>query len=121
MQCPDAMIAIDRDNSVTDWNIAAERMFGWTRAELLSSDVGVLIPAEKLAEFRVVLGQLGRRERVVPYEAVRLHRDGSRMFVEAHAVAIRIEKAARIDLVDHGFAPPEGVGEVHVCPRRRDL
>ena len=32
---PTAMIALDRDGNVRLWNPAAERLFGWTREEVM--------------------------------------------------------------------------------------
>jgi PAS domain S-box-containing protein/diguanylate cyclase (GGDEF)-like protein len=89
MYSPDAVVAIDRARRVSEWNVAAERMFGWTRAELLGTDVGVLIPTDCQSQFAVVLEELGRGTRVPPYETVRLNRDGSRLPVQVHAVALR--------------------------------
>jgi PAS domain S-box-containing protein len=39
----DAVITIDERNSIIDWNTAAERIFGWKRAEALGRDLAELI------------------------------------------------------------------------------
>lgn len=43
-QAGDAIIAIDRDGIITVWNLFAERLFGWTAAEVIGQDVKIMIP-----------------------------------------------------------------------------
>jgi PAS domain S-box-containing protein len=44
---PDAFITVDRDGVITTWNLAAERMFGWSAAEAIGQTMRELIvPAE---------------------------------------------------------------------------
>ena len=31
----DAFVSVDTNGRVTEWNLAAQRMFGWSRAEVL--------------------------------------------------------------------------------------
>ncbi|GAA3382947.1 ATP-binding protein [Cryptosporangium minutisporangium] len=46
----DAYIAINPDGAITDWNAAAERLFGWTAAEALGQDLTGLIVPERFRE-----------------------------------------------------------------------
>ena len=39
----DAIVAIDQDNVVIEWNLAAERMFGYSRSEALGQSLSLLI------------------------------------------------------------------------------
>jgi diguanylate cyclase (GGDEF)-like protein/PAS domain S-box-containing protein len=41
---PDAMVVVDRNGQVTALNVAAERFFGWTEAELLGGPVSRFFP-----------------------------------------------------------------------------
>lgn len=41
---PDGVVVIDRDGLMTSFSPAAERMFGWTAAEVLGKNVGLLMP-----------------------------------------------------------------------------
>ncbi len=41
---PDAMIVIDENGRVTSFSATAERLFGWSRSEILGQDVSVLMP-----------------------------------------------------------------------------
>ena len=47
---PDGVVVIDRDGLMTSFNPAAERMFGWTAAEVLGQNVGLLMPAPDAAD-----------------------------------------------------------------------
>lgn len=38
LHSPDAVTVHDRAGQIVEWSAAAERMFGWTRAEMLTSD-----------------------------------------------------------------------------------
>jgi PAS domain S-box-containing protein len=40
----DAVIATDRDGSITFWNPGAERIFGFTRADAVGSSLDLIIP-----------------------------------------------------------------------------
>jgi diguanylate cyclase (GGDEF)-like protein/PAS domain S-box-containing protein len=44
----DGFIAMDTTGKVTEWNAAAERLFGWTRSEALGEEVAELIVPEEL-------------------------------------------------------------------------
>lgn len=46
-QSPDAYLCTDESGRITDWNPAAERLFGWSRDEALRRDLAeLLIPAD---------------------------------------------------------------------------
>ena len=40
----DAVVVCDRDGTITFWNTAAERLFGWSAAEVLGTSLDVIIP-----------------------------------------------------------------------------
>jgi phosphoserine phosphatase RsbU/P len=44
---PDAFIALDRDGHITNWNAAAEQLFGWTKQEALGQTMrDLIVPPE---------------------------------------------------------------------------
>lgn len=52
----DAVIAMDAHGDVTEWNARAETMFGWTRAEVIGSQLAdLIIPEEHRAGHRAGL------------------------------------------------------------------
>ncbi|MEV6602486.1 PAS domain S-box protein [Actinoplanes sp. NPDC051346] len=82
-----AYLGVDRLGVITDWNPAAERMFGWTRAEIVGQSVAdTIVPLQMRAAFLVeftrhlVTGDtagLGRR-----LELPARHRDGHELLIE---------------------------------------
>jgi PAS domain S-box-containing protein len=82
---PDAIVAFDTDRSVLLWNPAAERMFGWSSAEVVGLEPQI-IPEELKAEHHAVL------ERVhsggpVSFATRRVRKDGG-------LVDVRIDTSA---------------------------
>ncbi len=71
----DAIVAFDTDRTVLLWNPAAERMFGWTAAEVTGSDPQI-IPEELKAEHNAVLERV-RSGGPVSFATRRLAKDGS--------------------------------------------
>ena len=77
------------DGQIVEWSAAAERMFGWTRAQMLTSDSLRLVPPEDHEQFRATWAAVAGGEDVTPYEAVRLDRYGARRTVNVHLGAVR--------------------------------
>ncbi|MFC7540143.1 PAS domain S-box protein [Siccirubricoccus deserti] len=72
------LLTIDREGNVTDWNPAAERVFGWSAAEAIGR-FGLHVPPDQEAAARAVQAPTRRGERVVAYETVRMRKDGARL------------------------------------------
>jgi PAS domain S-box-containing protein len=73
----DAIISKDLNGIVTSWNNAAERLFGYTAAEIVGQTVTILIPFDRQHEEPEILSRLRRGERVSHFETVRKRKDGS--------------------------------------------
>ncbi|WP_017615755.1 PAS domain S-box protein [Nocardiopsis salina] len=84
----DAVIVIDDESRVTDWNPAAERMLGWSREEVLGRELPI-VPGELKAEHGAVLEQ-ARAGSPLSIVTRRLHK-------ERGAVDVRISTAAARD------------------------
>jgi two-component system, cell cycle sensor histidine kinase and response regulator CckA len=72
---PVAIVSLDRDNRVREWNPAAEKMFGWSAREMLGNPYP-LVPPHKEAEFRDSIVRILRGERLAEWETVRQARNG---------------------------------------------
>lgn len=72
----DAMISRDLTGTVTGWNRAAERIFGYTADEMIGSSIARIIPLSCRGEDAEIIGRLSSGERVAPYETIRLKKDG---------------------------------------------
>lgn len=77
----DAIISRDLDGIIISWNRAAERMFGWTAAEIIGKPSEILTPADYRGKFPVV-EHIKRGENPSPFETVRVRKDGARF--DAH-------------------------------------
>jgi PAS domain S-box-containing protein len=86
-------IAIDADDRITAWNAEAERLFGWTRTEVLGRELAqTIIPLKYRDAHRRGLRESGKdlaRDARVELNALR--RDGSEFPVEYTLVPIRTE------------------------------
>jgi PAS domain S-box-containing protein len=78
----DAILSKKLDGTITSWNAAAEQMYGYPAADAIGRSIEIIIPPERLGELRAMDEQLARGERVLPFETVRLTRDGRRIHVQ---------------------------------------
>jgi PAS domain S-box-containing protein len=77
----DAIIAKDLNGVITDWNGAAERIFGYSAEEIVGRSILTIIPPELQHEEPVILGSIKAGHRVDHYETCRLHKSGKRVEV----------------------------------------
>ncbi len=84
----DAIIGMTLDGTIVSWNPGAERIYGYTRDEVLRSSASLLVPADQSDPVEEILPRIQRGERVDPYETVRLRKDGARIDVSVTASPI---------------------------------
>lgn len=72
----DAIITKSLDGTITGWNPAAERLFGYTAAEAVGRNINIIVPADRTAEVQDILRRISWGETIERYETVRLRRDG---------------------------------------------
>jgi PAS domain S-box-containing protein len=85
----DAILSKDLNGTLTSWNKAAERIFGYTADEVIGKSVTVLIPEDRLSEEPAILARLRRGERIEHYETVRRRKDGTLVDVSLTVSPIR--------------------------------
>ena len=73
----DAIVSKTLDGTITSWNRAAERLFGYTAAEAIGQPIFLIIPPDRRAEEETVLARLRAGEVVDHFETVRRRKDGS--------------------------------------------
>jgi PAS domain S-box-containing protein len=83
-----AIVSADADCVVRSWNPAAERLFGYTAAEIVGRSVLDLVSPDQQDEVRQVIDRVRSGERVPPYDAVRLHKDGRPVPVSVNAWSV---------------------------------
>lgn len=72
----DAILAIDLNMVITDWNGGAEQVYGYTAEEVLGRSVSILIPEDRVDEERRIIERIKAGELVEPHDTVRRHRSG---------------------------------------------
>lgn len=77
----DAIVSKTLEGVITSWNQAAERLFGFSSAEMVGHAVLRIIPPELHYEEVDILARLRRGERIERYETVRVRKDGRRVSV----------------------------------------
>jgi two-component system sensor kinase FixL len=85
----DAIIAEDLNGVILSWNKAAERLFGYTAAEVFGQPMTVIFPPDHMEEEAAVLGRIRCGERVDHYETARRRKDGQIISVSATILPIR--------------------------------
>jgi PAS domain S-box-containing protein len=77
----DAVITKSLDGIITSWNPGAERIFGYTPAEIVGQSILKLIPAALHDEEQMILRKLRAGEQISRLETTRLTKDGREVTV----------------------------------------
>ena len=72
-----AMMSMTLDGTITSWNAAAERLFGYTAKEMVGQSVRRVIPAEQHGELTAMLVRVAAGETIEHFESIALHKDGA--------------------------------------------
>jgi two-component system sensor histidine kinase VicK len=72
----DAIISKDLNGFVTSWNLAAERIFGYSAAEMIGVSITKLIPLDRSDEEAHILPKIRMGQRVDHFETKRLNKVG---------------------------------------------
>ena len=72
----DAIISKDLNSIILSWNKAAERIFGYTAAEVVGKSILMLIPSDRTREEAEVMARIRRGERVGHFSTARRHKNG---------------------------------------------
>jgi len=91
----DAIVSKTLESVVTSWNKSAERMFGYTAAEMIGEKIYKIIPEDRQDEEPKILERLKSGDRVEHFETKRLTKDGRLLDVSLSVSAIR-DKAGNI-------------------------
>ena len=71
----DAILSRALDGTITSWNAAAERTFGYTAAEAIGRDIAILVPPDRVDELAKIRQSLQTGAPVAPFETVRLTKE----------------------------------------------
>jgi PAS domain S-box-containing protein len=87
----DAIVGRALDGTITSWNNAAERMFGYRAGEIIGHLLTDLSPHELAGESDRLFERVQRGETIEEYDTVRLDRDGRRIPVSLTFSPVRDE------------------------------
>src|SRR5204863_4428897 len=85
----DPILSKNLEGSITSWNQAAERVFGYTAAEAVGQPSTIIIPEDRREEETSVLARIRNNESVSHFDTVRRHKDGSLLDVATTISPIR--------------------------------
>jgi PAS domain S-box-containing protein len=91
----DAIVTKSLDGTITSWNKGAERIFGYSAAEIVGRPVTILAAPESSDDPLGILERIRQGERVENYETLRRTKDGRNIFVSLAVSPIR-DAAGRI-------------------------
>lgn len=85
----DAIIGKKLDGVVQSWNLGAEKLFGYTAAEMIGDRIHKIIPPDHLEEEDEILERIRRGERIERFETVRMDKSGERIDILLSVSPIR--------------------------------
>ncbi len=99
----DAIITTKPDGTITSWNGAATRIFGYGPAQTIGRDIAMLFPPERLPEEESFMTRIARGDRVEHVETQRVREDGTTIDVsvtlspipDQHGRIVEISEIAR--------------------------
>jgi PAS domain S-box-containing protein len=86
---PLALVEFDLDTRIRLWNPAAERIFGWSREEMVGRGDLPMAPPSKRAESEELFARVRAGDRINDYETVRQRKDGALVDVSIAAAPVR--------------------------------
>jgi PAS domain S-box-containing protein len=87
----DAIIGKSLDGIITSWNRGAERLYGYTAAEIVGKPLAALVPPDHPDEIEAILQRVRRGEHIEHFETQRVRKDGSLVEVSLTISPIRDE------------------------------
>jgi two-component system cell cycle sensor histidine kinase/response regulator CckA len=96
----DAVMAVDNDYIITSWNTAAEKLYGWTAAEVLGKHIYHILPHRYLSDVNdEIVSEVMRTAGKWVGEVIQKRKDGTEVITEACVSQIHNEKDEVIGLV----------------------
>jgi PAS domain S-box-containing protein len=87
----DAIVGKDLNGVVTNWNKAAERIFGYTAEEMIGRSITTIIPEDLQGDEPIILSKIRSGQRIEHFETERVRKDGRRIHVSLTVSPIRTE------------------------------
>jgi PAS domain S-box-containing protein len=92
----DAIISKTLEGIITSWNKGAERLFGYTEAEVIGKHISILIPQNRLQEETLIINKIRNAEKVDHFETIRLTSTGTQIPISLTVSPIKNKKGVII-------------------------
>jgi len=90
----DAIMGRTLDGTITSWNPAAEKMFGYSSDEIVGKSINLLLPEERSGEILSTLASISAGKAVTDFETTCICKDGKMLTVSMTTSPIRDHKGA---------------------------
>jgi PAS domain S-box-containing protein len=91
----DAIVSKSLDGIIQTWNVAAERLFGYSAQQAIGRHISLIIPADRASEEEDINKRIRSGERVEHFETVRVRSDGSPVHISLTISPIK-DEAGRV-------------------------
>src|SRR4029077_5537454 len=85
----DVIISKTLEGTISSWNRAAERIFGYTAEEAIGRNIKLIIPTELHSEEDEILARLRRGEKIDHFQTIRQTKAGRRIDISLTVSPIR--------------------------------
>ena len=116
----DAIISKTLDGTITSWNAAAEKLYGYAAGEAVGRHISLIVPPELTSQLDEIHARIRRGEKVRHLETVRVRRDGGRLDVAVSVSPVRDEAGRTVgaatiarDITERKAADAELARRVH--------
>src|SRR5436189_2851141 len=87
--CPDAIIEMTLEGTITSWNRGGQTIYGYSPEEAIGQPLAMLAPSDRPREIPQILARVARGEVGEQHETIRIHKDGTPVAVSVTASPIR--------------------------------
>jgi PAS domain S-box-containing protein len=94
----DTIITMSLDGTITGWNSAATRLYGYSAEEAVGKKIALIIPPDRLNEVDDTLRRIGWGEKIELNETVRQRKNGSLVEVSLSISPIKASSGATIGI-----------------------
>ena len=85
----DAIISATLDGMILTWNLGAEQIYGYPRAQVLGKSLGIIVPPDQQNEFHGILKKISWGEKVEQLATICLRKDGTQVPVSLSVSSIK--------------------------------
>ncbi len=119
----EAIITTGLDGTVTAWNPAAERLFGFAAAETIGNSIKIVVPPERREEQQAIFDWALTDKPVENFETIRMAKDGRRIEISLDLFTVKSGSGAIVgvacnarDISAQKFAEEKFRLAVESCP-----